>query len=450
MNKKTQYLILLLIFALFANCSFDNKTGIWSGDAEEKKRISELEKQENSKIDVVKIYAQNDIYSKELSSTEDIILTPPRRNLFWQMSDLNLQNFLGNIYLENIDNNFLKKKIGKNKFSISKIMSSPIIFENNIIFTDDTGAIFNIDKRGKVNWKKNIYKKIYKKIYKHLTFSIYKDKIYIADNVGFIYAMSLKNGKVIWIKKHGIPLKSNIKIFEDKIYLINQENRLLCLDIKEGTMIWDIRSVTSFIKTQNFLALAISKEGDLVSLSSSGDLFKANANNGSIYWSLNITDSMYAQDTDFFKSSNIVLDNKDIIFATASSIFSYNLDNGFRNWKQDIESQNTPIIDGNNVFLVSDNGYFVNLNRQSGKIISSTNILKILKKKKQITKITGFVLGSGKIYAVTLNGYLIVCSALSGKVEYSKKIGDSITSSPIISDGSLYILTEKSRIIGFN
>ena len=106
MNKKTQYLILLLIFALFANCSFDNKTGIWSGDAEEKKRISELEKQENSKIDVVKIYAQNDIYSKELSSTEDIILTPPRRNLFWQMSDLNLQNFLGNIYLENIDNNF--------------------------------------------------------------------------------------------------------------------------------------------------------------------------------------------------------------------------------------------------------------------------------------------------------------------------------------------------------
>ena len=67
-----------------------------------------------------------------------------------------------------------------------------------------------------------------------------------------------------------------------------------------------------------------------------------------------------------------------------------------------------------------------------------------------MTEITGFVMGSGKIYAVSLNGYLIVCSAVSGEVEYFKKIGDQITAAPIISDGSLYILTGKSRILGFN
>ena len=59
-------------------------------------------------------------------------------------------------------------------------------------------------------------------------------------------------------------------------------------------------------------------------------------------------------------------------------------------------------------------------------------------------------MGSGKIYSVTLNGYLIVSSAVSGKPEYSKKVGDTITSSTIINDGKLYILTEDSRIIGFN
>ena len=36
-------------------------------------------------------------------------------------------------------------------------------------------------------------------------------------------------------------------------------------------------------------------------------------------------------------------------------------------------------------------------------------------------------MGSGKIYATTLNGYLIVCSAVSGNIEYFKKIGDQIT-----------------------
>ena len=59
-------------------------------------------------------------------------------------------------------------------------------------------------------------------------------------------------------------------------------------------------------------------------------------------------------------------------------------------------------------------------------------------------------MGSGKIYSVTLNGYLIVSSAISGKVESFKKIGDKITSNPVINDGKLYILTNNSKIIGLN
>ena len=450
MIKMIKYLILLLVFNLFANCSFDNRTGIWSGSEKEKKRISELEKEEKNKIEVVKVYTHDNVYSKEISATENIILSAPKKNSSWQMAGLNFQNFLGNIYLPNISNKFLKKKIGKNKFSISKVIASPLTFKHNIIFADDTGTIFNIDQRGKVNWKRNIYKKIYKKIYKNLTYSIYKDNIYVADNIGFIYAITLETGKLIWIKNHEIPLKSHIKIFDNKIYLINQDNRLLCLDTEEGFKIWDIRSTPSFIKTQYFLALAISNEGDLVTLNSSGDLLKARASNGEIYWSLNTTDAMFAHETDFFESSNIIIDDNDIIFGTSSAIFSYNLTTGYRNWKKKIGSKNTPIIDGNNVFVVSDNGYFVNLNKQSGKIIWSTNILKILKKKKQMTQVTGFVMGSGKIYAVSLNGYLIVCSAVSGNTEYFRKIGDTIMAAPIISNGSLYILTENSKILGFN
>ena len=59
-------------------------------------------------------------------------------------------------------------------------------------------------------------------------------------------------------------------------------------------------------------------------------------------------------------------------------------------------------------------------------------------------------MGSGKIYSVTLNGYLIVSSAYSGKVENFKKIGNQIISTPIISNGKLFIYTEDSRILGFN
>ena len=449
MNKKKN-LIFFLIFILLVNCSFDNKTGIWSGSKKEKRRISELEKEQKQTKVVDYIYSSKSVYSKEISLTKKISISNPRKNLSWRMSSLNQQNFLGNIYLSGIDNIFLKKKIGKNKFPISKIISSPLVFENNIIFSDNNGTIFNINQNGEINWKKNIYKKIYKKVYKNLVFAIYQNNIYVADNIGFIYSIGLNNGKLVWIKNHGIPIKSNIKIYKNKIFLINQDNRILCFNTKNGSKIWDIRSVPSFIKLQNFLSSAISKQGDVIAINSSGDLFKVNANNGKIDWSLNTLESTLAHATDFFKSSEIVIIDDNIIFSSKSSIFSYNLNTGYTNWKQEVSSIGAPIIDGKNIFILTDNGYFVIIDKDTGIIISSTNILKILKKKKQETKITGFIMGSGKIYSVTSNGYLIVSSPVSGKVEYFKKIGDPVTSAPIINNGKLYILTKNSRIYGFD
>ena len=368
------------------------------------------------------------------------------------MSGLNNQNFLGNIYLYGTDNIFLKKKIGKNKFSISNIAASILAFKNNIILSDDVGTIFSINANGNINWKKNIYKKIYKKVNKNLVLAIYKNYIYVADNIGFVYAIDLDNGKINWIKNYAIPMKSNIKIFNDKIYLMDQDNKIFSLNIKDGTRIWDVLSISSFIKSQNLLSLAISKKGDLIILNSSADLYKIDGNTGEVYWYANTLGSLLPDATDFFISSEIVITDDEIIFSAGPSIFSYNLNTGSINWENKVAAVGSPIIDGENIFFTTSNGYFVIMNRVTGKIISSTDILKILKKKNRETKITGFIMGSGKLYSVTLSGHLIVSSAISGKVEFFKKIASQITSSPIISNGKLFVYTagKKSKIIGFD
>jgi len=449
MSKKKNYLIYLLFFCFLQGCSLDNKTGIWSGSEEEQKKIIEIEREQSQKLEVVKFYSTKDFYSEEIIAKKEIQLSKPRKITSWTTSSLNNQNSLGHIYLSGIDNRFFNKRIGKKKFSLSKILSQPLLIDNKIIHFDDSGTIYNFSINEKKIWKKNIYKKFYKKIYKNLSYAVHKNKIYVADNLGFIYALELNTGKLVWIKNHGTPIKSKLKIFNEKIFVVNQENRLLSFNVKDGTKVWDVRAISSFIKSQNPLSLAISKNGSILMITTYGDLIKVDSSNGSILWSLNVLGSLFESDTDFFQSSDIVLSGEDILLSTSSSIFSFNLIDGFLNWEKKIGSTNNPIIDKNKIFTITDEGYLIAINKNSADIYFSTNILKILKKKKRKTKITGFVLGSGKIYATTLNGYLIICSANSGKVERFKKIGDPILISPIISKDSLYLITKNNKIYGF-
>ena len=450
MIRKLKLFFSLIILILLYNCSFDRKSGIWDGYENEKRRVFDLRKKQNETTNFIKIYFSENPYNLELNPSKDAILSNPKKNISWETSNLNLQNSVFNLYLTGIENNFLKKKIGKDKFESMVGASSPIFFSNSILFADDVGNIFNVSNNGKINWKTNIYKKLYKKLNKKLSFSFYKKKIYVADNVGFIYSINSDTGELIWIKNHEASFKSKIKVYDEKIFLVDENNKIICFNSKDGSKIWIVRSIASFIKTQSFLGLAVLRTGNVIALTSFGDLIKINSSNGTIIWTLNTTASTYAHAADFFKSSDVVISNNDVILSTSKSTLSFNVNNGYLNWSNDVGSSNLPIVDKNNVFVVSDNGYFINIDKLSGKSLWSINLLKVLKVKNQETKITGFVLGSNKIYATTLNGYLIVCSAINGNIEYFKKISNKITTSPIINNGSMYLLTEKSKLLGFN
>ena len=87
MSRKKN-LIFFLIFVLITNCSFDNKTGIWTGGEKERKRVSELEEENKRALDTINIYSSENIYSKEVSLNQNISISNPKKNLAWKMHHL--------------------------------------------------------------------------------------------------------------------------------------------------------------------------------------------------------------------------------------------------------------------------------------------------------------------------------------------------------------------------
>ena len=111
----------------------------------------------------------------------------------------------------------------------------------------------------------------------------------------------------------------------------------------------------------------------IFAITSSADVYKIDSNNGNIIWSRNTAGSLYANATDFFKLSEIILSNNRIFFSSGNNSYMLNADTGSTIWKNDVSSSGTPIVDEENIFLVTENGYFIILNKNTGEIISSSN-----------------------------------------------------------------------------
>ena len=242
-----------------------------------------------------------------------------------------------------------------------------------------------------------------------------------------------------------------MKISNDNIYLIDQDNKVICFNVKEGSRVWILDDKPSFIKSQKYLGLSLLENKYAYFISSSGIVSKVNSANGNILWSFPSIDGFLNYDTDFFSTSNIVVGDKEIIFSNlTSNTFSLDLNYGYPNWINEVKSSINPIISGDNVFILTDNGYLTNIDRNSGKLLWSNDILKLIKRKKFKIKMSGFILGNNKIYSTTTNGYLIISSSSNGKVEKIHKVAKSIYISPIISNEKMFILTGNSKIIALD
>ncbi len=104
----------------------------------------------------------------------------------------------------------------------------------------------------------------------------------------------------------------------------------------------------------------------------------------------------------------------------------------------------------NFIFTITEEGFLIIVESETGNIIRVTNIFDRIKEKKRPNiKPVGFVIGIKNLYITTNNGRLIVTDVLTGKPTLMIKIDNEKISRPFISDNNLFIIKDNA-IIKFN
>jgi outer membrane protein assembly factor BamB len=428
-------IILIISIILLNHCSFNENSRIWK-DKEKK-----LESAKNIK----KVFSEEKKISSEFNQELKLDLTKIKTNnrIIDNKNNYGAQTYGG-----------LLKKIGTYKFGkfeeINQLNFKPVFFDNGLIFFDKKGSIIRYNNNKKVLWKKNHYSKVEKKQKPKLNFVLDAENLLVTDSVAKYYSININSGELNWSKNNTYPFNSDIKKHKDKIFVIDYKNTLRCYEIKNGNECWNLKTEDSFTISNSKLSLII--VDDLVVFSNSiGDITAADIETGLIIWQLPTQSSSIINETYNFKISKLVSDGSSIYFSNnKNEFYSIDLKNGIINWKNEISSNITPVITGNLIFTVSEDGYLLAIEKNKGNIIRVTDLFNDykLKKRKNIQPV-GFAIDETTLYLANSDGKMILADLSAGNTKEIVKVSGDFISRPFIFNQNLFVIRNGS-IVQYN
>ena len=437
--------ILLNIFfsLLFISCSFDDKTGIWNNEN------NPLNKNKKDKIfsEFKTLSSKNDSFNKTIpfDKNEEIFLSKTEISNSW--SDIYYDQTNNSINFKYED---LNKLIFKSKKITKQEIRNYILLENNIIILSTTKGdiiFYSIDQKRVIN-RFNFYKKKFKSIPKKLNIIVQNDITYISDNLGFLYAYDFILNKLLWAQNYKIPFRSNLKLYKNRLIAANQNNILYFFDKNSGEILKLIPTEETLVKNQFENNLSISENFSYF-LNTYGSFYAIANKSMQITWFINLNQSNDLNPSNLFSGNQIVSYKNKSIVTSNKSTYVLNNENGFVDYKYNFSSLIKPVVNNNNVFLISKDNLLISFNLLSGKILYSYNIdemisnfLKIKKKKSELKDI---VIVENKINIFLQNSHVLKLSP-SGKMLDIIKLPSKLKTYPIYFRKNLIFIDKKNKI----
>ncbi len=444
-NLLSFFLVIFLIF--LNNCSFDRKTGIWK---EHNKKIIEEAKSEKK---LEKIFKQNKIFDQEIESKDIIVVSEKKENASWLEDNFSQNNDVSHLNYQNNKNSIFKsKKIGKNRRSVENVNLEPLVFEENIFFSDLNGNIYNYstDSR-KLVWKFNFYKKKFKNIPIKTNLKIIPNNLIVSDSLGYFYNIDINTGRLVWARNQGVPLTSEIKSYNEKIFMLNQDNKFYIFEKKNGKKILDFETFPVILKKNNKQTLALDSLDNLYFVTSAGQIFSLNHQNYKINWLKNIRDTGSSDEFGLFYSSPLIVKDNSVFISASQITMSIDSFSGKTNWEIPFGTRIRPVISGRFIFLVSKEGFILNADITSGKIIWSKKLFESKEVNlERMGEITSLFLISDQLFFTTKNGYFFFINYENGEIINYAKVAKGFYSKSAVVNGKIYIIDKNMRILIFN
>ena len=350
--------------------------------------------------------------------------------------------------------------IGSGAGDRSPLTASPIADDGRAFTMDTKGVVRSFDtKSGSVLWSSDVRDK---KIDSGGTLlggaiAFNDGKVYVTTGAGIVVALDSSTGEELWSANISTPSRSAPTPSGDLLFVSTLDARIIALDAGDGSKIWEYQGLIPDLVLLN--SPPVTAAGDIViSPLAGGEVVALRAKDGAGLWAYSASRALdrvapTGRISDI--AAPVVMspyqDGHIYFIGSNAPIVAVDGMSGKTIWSHQMAGMQMPWISGNSLFAISSDGELVAFNSKDGKVAwtKSLPIYKDGDKKSDKIIWYGPVLASSQLIMTSSQGRVLIMNAHDSTLIMEFDLGAGVSMPPIVSEGSVYFLTNSGNLVAY-
>lgn len=456
-GKLSMVLKPFLIFGLsvfLASCSgggLDGASGIIGLIGGEQHDDSSAKNKKRHPGDRIAILSQK--ANAQFEATSAVANIPPAIvNSSWTQPGGVANNAPGHLSYAGTLKTLWQKRGGRGSGWRNRLTAIPLVLGERIFTMDPRSNIRALDaSTGRQIWRKNLTptnEKIGEGFGGGLAYE--GGKIIVTTGFGTVVALNPDDGTVFWSKSIGVPIRSSPTAANGKVFFVTTEGRFYALSSTDGTTLWSYRGLPENASLLSNVSPAVSGKVVVVPYPS-GDVMAFNVDTGQPYWSETLRRKVRGSSMANLSDPARPVISKGVVYAVGHGgrMIATKLKTGERIWTKNIQSEQTPWVVGDTVYVIDVKHNLRALSTKQGKLRWSVT-LPVKNTKKRREHWNGPVFAGGALWLLSSRGRIVAIDPRNGQTAKQHKISARAYLPPIIASNRMYIYTDRGRLWSFN
>lgn len=397
-------------------------------------------------------------------------IVPAFRNASWSNPGGFSSHAAYHLELDGLDDGFSAQMVSGNK-SLAVIKAPPVVADGKIFAMGATLDVVALDTQsGTKLWEQSVLAQRSEPNFSLTRFFGIKEKpaqvrdgfggglayangrVFVTTGFGEIMALDAASGEIIWRVQNNIAFSNAPTVRNGRIYVASQDSRLQAFNAQDGTRLWEHLAIDEPATVMGATSVAVNEQV-VVAGFGSGEIVALSPINGQEAWSESLT-SRATQVTPLSQLNAIVgrpVIDRDRIYVTSHGGRTVAMDvrSGERIWTADIGSIETPWAMGDYVLLMALDGKLVSLSREQGRVrwIAELPAFENEAARKGRIRWAGPVLAGGQVLLASSDGRLASVNPQTGEIGDIIDIDEPVSVTPVVADGTLYMLADTGTLL---